>query len=237
MCGRYAATANPDLLVETYDIDLLTDDGELACEARWNLAPTDLVPAVVERADDSGASRKLVGLRWGLVPSWARDASGAARLINARVETVAEKPSFRKAFAARRCILPADGYYEWRAETSAGRAVKQPFFLQPLDARPLGMAGIYEFWRGPDGWLATASVITTSATDDAGWLHDRMPMVVTDVDSWLDPTLQDPGAALSLLAPPTDLAIRRVSRAVNKVGNDGPQLVEEEPEEELPVGE
>lgn len=237
MCGRYAATANPDLLVETYDIDLLTDDGVQACMPRWNLAPTDLVPAVVERADDAGTSRKLVGLRWGLVPGWAKDASGAARLINARVETVAEKPSFRKAFTSRRCILPADGYYEWRPETAGGRAVKQPYFLHPRDGGSLGMAGIYEFWRGPDGWLATASVITTSATDEAGWLHDRMPMVVADVDSWLDPGIRDTGAALALLSAPTSLEIRRVSRAVNKVSNDGPHLVDEETEAEPLLGE
>src|SRR5690606_8996613 len=127
MCGRYAATANPDELVEEYDISLVTDDGAEACVPRYNIAPTDTVPAVVERLDDGGAVRKLVGLRWGLVPSWSKDPSGAARLINARVETVAEKPSFRKAFAARRCVLPALGYYEWRPETEGGKTVKQPY--------------------------------------------------------------------------------------------------------------
>lgn len=227
MCGRYAATANPDELVEEYDISLVTDDGAEACVPRYNIAPTDTVPAVVERLDDGGAVRKLVGLRWGLVPSWSKDPSGAARLINARVETVAEKPSFRKAFAARRCVLPALGYYEWRPETEGGKTVKQPYFLHPQESHTLAMAGIYEFWKGPDGWLATASVITTSATDETGWLHDRMPMTVSDVDAWLDPTLDDPGSARGLLQPPFDLAPRKVSRAVNTVGNDGPALVAE----------
>ncbi|GAB3814227.1 SOS response-associated peptidase [Tessaracoccus terricola] len=227
MCGRYAATANPDELVEEYDISLVTDDGAEACAPRYNLAPTDTVPAVVERLDDGKAVRKLVGLRWGLVPSWSKDPSGAARLINARVETVASKPSFRKAFAARRCVLPALGYYEWRPEQEGGKTVKQPYFLHPGQSPTLAMAGIYEFWRGPDGWLATASVITTSATDETGWLHDRMPMTVADVDAWLDPAVDNPERARSLLLPLTDLVPRKVSRAVNTVGNDGPQLVAE----------
>lgn len=226
MCGRYAATANPDELVEEYDITLVTEDGAEACAPRYNLAPTDTVPAVVERLDDGAAVRKLVGLCWGLVPSWSKDASGAARLINARVETVAQKPSFRKAFAARRCVLPALGYYEWRPETADGRAVKQPYFLHPEHSLTLSMAGIYEFWKGPDGWLATVSVITTSATDETGWLHDRMPMTVADVDAWLEPTADNPERALNLLLPPTDLVPRKVSRAVNTVGNDGPALVD-----------
>lgn len=225
MCGRYASSAHPDELVEAYDIDVLTDDGVEACEPRFNVAPTDLVPAVVERLDDATVQRKLVGLRWGLVPSWSKNPSGAARMINARVETVAEKPAYRKAFAARRCVLPALGYYEWRAESEGGTSVKQPYFLHPEEAPLLSMAGIYEFWKGPDGWLATASVITTSATDETGWIHDRMPMTVTDVDAWLDPGLEDPHAALALLTAPVDLVPRKVSRAVNRVGNDGPELV------------
>lgn len=227
MCGRYAATANPDELVEEYDISLVTDDGAEACAPRYNVAPTDTVPAVVERLDDGRAVRKLVGLRWGLVPSWSKDPSGAARLINARVETVASKPSFRKAFAARRCLLPALGYYEWRAEQEGGKSVKQPYFLHPENSPTLPMAGIYEFWKGPDGWLATASVITTSATDETGWLHDRMPMTVADVGAWLDPGMDNPERARSLLLPLTDLVPRKVSREVNTVGNDGPQLVAE----------
>lgn len=229
MCGRYAATANPDELVEEYDISLVTDDGAAACAPRYNLAPTDTVPAVVERLDEGEGVRKLVGLRWGLVPSWSKDPSGAARMINARVETVATKPSFRKAFASRRCVLPALGYYEWRPETEDGRAVKQPYFLHPENGGTLPMAGIYEFWRGPDGWLATASVITTSATDETGWLHDRMPMTVADVGAWLDPDVDNPEQARGLLRPITDLVPRKVSRAVNKVGNDGPALVAQVP--------
>lgn len=226
MCGRYAATANPAELVEDYDIDLVTADGEEACVPRWNLAPTDLVPAVVERESDGDVARKLVGLRWGLVPSWSKNAAGAARLINARVETVDSKPSFRTALAKRRCILPALGYYEWRPETEDGKPVKQPYLLRPEDGSLLSMAGLYEFWKGPDGWLATATIITTTATDELGWVHDRMPMTVTNLDAWLDPALQVGEAAKELLVPLPGLGHRKVSRAVNSVANDGPHLVE-----------
>ncbi|MDO5500594.1 MAG: SOS response-associated peptidase [Propionibacteriaceae bacterium] len=229
MCGRYAATANPDELVEEFEIGFIDDEIAEVARPRYNIAPTDPVPAVLERMSDDGATRKLVPLTWGLVPSWSKSATGGARLINARVETVAEKPSFRKAAAARRCLLPALGYYEWRTEEVAGekKPVKQPYFLSP----PSGlfvMAGIYEFWKGPDGWLATTSILTTEATDELGWVHDRMPMVVPREHrgEWLDPGLTDAGAAVSLLSTPLDLGHRKVSREVNRVGTEGPQLVE-----------
>lgn len=227
MCGRYAATAGVDELVEAFDLDLVTDDGRAACLPRWNVAPMSDVPAVVERLVDGVVVRKLVGLRWGLVPNWAKDQRDGARMVNARFETVATKPAFRKAFASRRCILPALGYYEWRAETDEGRVVKQPYFLSPADRSILPMAGIYEFWRGPEGWLATCSIITTAASDETGWVHDRMPMTTTDPASWLDPNLTDPAAVSGLLVPPAGLGVRRVSREVNRAGNEGPQLVAE----------
>ena len=207
----------------------MTDEGREACLPRYNIAPTDVVPAVVERASEPGVTRKLVGLRWGLVPSWAKDASAGARLINARVETVTEKPSFRKAMSARRCLLPALGYYEWRKEEEDGKPVKQPYFLQPSDGSLLQMAGVFEFWKAPQGWLATASIITTSATDELGWVHDRMPMAVTDRDTWLDPAMTESEAARGLLRPLSLLLPNKVSRAVNSVRNDGPALV-------LPIG-
>ncbi len=226
MCGRYAATANPEELVEEFEIDFVDEAIGEVCTPRYNIAPTDTVPAVLERGGDGEATRKLVPLRWGLVPSWAKAPTGA--LINARVETLTQKPSFRKAAAARRCLLPAIGYYEWRSETTPGAAkpYKQPYFLHPV-AGPLAMAGLYEFWKGPDGWVASTAIITTEATDDLGWVHDRMPMVVPpdSYDEWLDPMLTDASAAVRLLSVPTGLAHRRVSRAVSSVGNDGPQLI------------
>ncbi len=142
-------------------------------------------------------------LRWGLVPSWSKNATGGARMINARFETVADKPAFRKAFRSRRCLLPAAGYYEWYdtgATGPRGKPVKQPYFIHRADSELLVMAGLYEFWRDParsqeadGGWLATCTIITTEATDAVGHLHDRMPMVVSADrwDAWLDPRATD----------------------------------------------
>lgn len=230
MCGRYAATANPDELVEDFEIAFVDEQMAEICRPRFNIAPTDPVAAVVERVKDATVTRKLVPLRWGLVPSWAKAPSST--MINARVETVTEKPAFRKAASARRCLLPADGYYEWRLEDQgAGKPVKQPYFLSPA-AGSLVMAGIYEFWKGPDGWLSSTAIITTEATDELGWVHDRMPMVVApeSYDGWLDPLQGDSKYAMSLLRTATGLEHRKVSRAVNRVGTEGPELV-------APVGE
>ena len=234
MCGRYAASASQELLVETFEIDEVA--GPLPAP-KFNVAPTDPVPAVLERTRDDGTVRKLVTLRWGLVPSWAGDASGAARMINARVETVAEKPAFRKAFAARRCLLPADGFYEWHVTSRSdarGRPVKQPYFIHPAGGGLLVMAGLYEFWRAPDGsWLPTAAIITTRAGDDLGHIHDRMPMVVPPAawDAWLDPHRTDDAREL-LAVPAPDLVAHPVSNLVNRVANDGPELIVPLPPEE-----
>ncbi|HSO70688.1 MAG TPA: SOS response-associated peptidase [Arachnia sp.] len=231
MCGRYAATANPDELVEEFEISFVADEMAEVCAPRYNIAPTDLVPGVLDRASDGQVTRKLVPLRWGLVPSWAK--APGSTMINARVETVTEKPAYRKAAAARRCLLPAVGYYEWRSETPEGAAkpVKQPYFLRPPSGL-LVMAGLYEFWRGPDGWLTSTTILTTEATDELGWVHDRMPMTVPREarEHWLDPGLTDAQAAVSLLQAPTSLAHLKVSRAVNTVGTDGPQLIEALPD-------
>ncbi|MBB1484893.1 SOS response-associated peptidase [Tessaracoccus sp. MC1865] len=229
MCGRYAATAHPSELVEEFEISFIDEEMAEVATPRFNIAPTDVVPAVVDRAEDGGVTRKLVPLKWGLVPSWSKSPDGGARLINARVETVAEKPSFRKAASARRCLLPALGYYEWRSEDVAGKKkpVKQPYFLSPPSGLMV-MAGLYEFWKGPDGWLSTTTIITTEATDELGWVHDRMPMVVPrdSWDDWLDPAFTDAQAAVAMLTAPLDLGHRKVSRTVNKVGTEGPELIE-----------
>ena len=232
MCGRYAASADQDQLVEEFEIDQVLAPPQAPS---WNIAPTDDVPAVVARlpGDDGTPVRKLVTLRWGLVPSWAKNSRGGARLINARFETVAEKPSFRKAFANRRCLLPADGYFEWYA----GGARKQPYFIHRADGGLLVMAGIYEFWRDPNrpqgdpqAWVSTCSIITTTATEALGHIHDRMPMIIGQEawGDWLDPRLTDPHTALAL-AQVTDadhLTAHRVGAAVGNVRNNGPELVQ-----------
>ena len=178
------------------------------------------------------------------MPSWAKDPKIGSRLINARVETLTEKPSYKRAVAKRRCLLPADGYFEWYEPTDpkaplakSGKPLKQPFFIHPADGSVLAMAGLYEFWRNPElprddpsSWLWTVTVITTSASDDLGRIHDRMPMCVRpdQWDEWLDPQQQDGDEAVRLLTPATPgwLKADPVSRAVNSVRNNGPDLIE-----------
>ena len=233
MCGRYAASADEGTLREIFELQVL----ELP-PASWNVAPTDHVPAVVERADKGTGivTRRLIAPRWGLVPSWATGPGGAP-MINARVETIASKPAFRTALSKRRCLLPADGYYEWYEtgqHTAKGKPVKQPFFIKP-DSGLLVMAGLYEFWKddtgeGPEAWLTSVTIITTRATDKLGHIHDRMPMVVPPMAwaLWLDPGLEDPELARDLLTvtQPDDLDAYAVSTAVNSVANNTPDLVE-----------
>jgi putative SOS response-associated peptidase YedK len=182
MCGRYAASRRPEDLVGLFDIQRW--DPEQTLPADWNVAPTKDVYAVLERPlrdPDAGPEpvRQLRVLRWGLVPSWAKSPSMGAKMINARAETVHEKPAYRRPFAARRCLLPADGYFEWvtgraeRAEEEKGRRKrprKQPFFVTPDDGSVMAMAGLYEFWRDPTmpddhprAWWATCTVVTTEA--------------------------------------------------------------------------
>jgi Uncharacterized conserved protein len=226
MCGRYALSLAGADLSDFFEIDEVA--GPLPAPS-YNIAPTDPVIAVLERIRDERPTRLLAELRWGLVPSWAKDASGAARLINARVETVADKPSFRTAYAKRRCLLPATGYYEWQPATGpTGKPVKQPYFIRPADGEPLVMAGLYEYWKAPDAsWLVTATVLTTSATDELGRLHDRMPMAVSREhwEAWLDPEFGGEPRAL-LDVPAAAMTYHRVPSLVNHVANNGPELIE-----------
>lgn len=244
MCGRYASTRSPQDLVQLFGVTDWRPDETL--EPSWNVAPTDDVWAVLERAprgaqeDTAPVERQLRPLRWGLVPSWAKDVKVGARMINARVETVHEKPAFRRAFAKRRCLLPADGFYEWEQATdpATGKARKQPYFIHPEDDQVMALAGLYEYWRDPEvqrdddpaAWLLTCTVITTEATDAAGRVHPRMPLALTPdhYDAWLDPRHQDPGRLRALLGRPADghLDARPVSTAVNSVRNNGPRLLD-----------
>ncbi len=216
MCGRYASSRKPDDLVGYFEVDEPPDE---VLPPKFNVAPTDPVYGVVARE----GTRRLKVFRWGLVPSWAKDAKGAARLINARQETVADKPAFRAAYRRRRALLPADGYYEWKPEGTG----KQPWYLTSRDNSPLAMAGLYEVWRGPDDALLwTCTVITTTAPDEVGEIHDRAPLLVPreQWSPWLDPAVEDP-AGLLVPGVPGVLDAWPVSAAVGNVRNDGPELV------------
>jgi putative SOS response-associated peptidase YedK len=175
--------------------------------------------------------RQLRVVRWGLVPSWAKDPSIGSRLINARVETLAEKPAFRRALASRRCLVPADGYFEWE---KIDRKTKQPYFIRPADGGVLAMAGLYEFWKDPTRaaddplrWLCTCTVITTTAEDQVGKIHDRMPMLIEQERwaEWLDPRITY-AAGLLVPASAKHLEAYPVSPSVNDVRNNGPELID-----------
>lgn len=247
MCGRYASSRSPEDLAEEFEVVDSRLDKELPPD--YNVAPTKEVYAVLERPAKDEAeeppARQLRTLRWGLVPSWAKDPSIGSRMINARMETVAEKPAFRKAFAVRRCLLPADGYFEWyptEQKGKSGKPLKQPFYIHPKDGSVMAMAGLYEIWRDPtrddddpERFRWTCTVLTTDAPDELGRIHDRMPLLVTRErrDAWLDPGT-DKDRLLDLLVPAQQAGLEAypVSPAVGNVRNNGPELVEPLPLED-----
>lgn len=229
MCGRYAAAKDTDALVEQFAVEEVVDP---APAANYNVAPTTMVPMIVATAEDG--RRQLRVVRWGLVTSWAKDVKVGARMINARWESLADKPAFRVPFMRRRAILPADGYFEWyrAAGGSASRPVKQPYFIHNASGQSLAMAGLFDFWRpAPDApLLVSAAVVTTAASGPLAGLHDRMPLLLPESlhDAWLDrgaafdPDL--PGMAEALGAP-RGLAAHPVGSAVNSVANNGSGLL------------
>jgi putative SOS response-associated peptidase YedK len=250
MCGRFVSARKRLELLEEFGVarDRVAASSDTEPAPDYNVAPTKRVYAVMtshedkpgkpDKAETADKARELRVVRWGLVPFWAKDASGGGRLINARAETVAVKPAFRRAFAKRRCILPADGYYEWQVVSGEGKKqVKQPYFIHRKDGGPLAFAGLYELWRDESlpedherAWLWTAAIITTQAADEVGQIHDRMPMVIAPEhwDDWLDPDHTDPSQVAAAMQPAMDgrLTSYPVSTAVNAVRNNGPELIE-----------
>jgi putative SOS response-associated peptidase YedK len=217
MCGRFTLRTPKERVKREFQLKV-----EPAVEARFNIAPMQSILAVRQRED----VREAVLLKWGLIPSWAKDDSMSARLINARSETVAEKPAFREAFKRSRCIIPADGFYEWKRE-GAG---KQPFFFSLRDGRPFGFAGLWDKWRGQDGKvIESCTILTTEANEVLKPVHDRMPVILhpETYDQWLDDDLRVVESLKELLGPypASEMTSYPVSAQVNSPRNQGEDLV------------
>ena len=225
MCGRIVSATPVSVLAEQF---LVADVRAAELQARYNVAPTDDVVAVAATA----AGRRLGTLSWGLVPNWAEAPQAGRRLINLRSERLADRPGFRRTLRSRRCIVPADGFYEWRA--ASGDRPKQPFLIRARDGRALALAGLWDVWRDPAqpdaDPLRTCTVLTTDPNEVMRALHDRMPVILPPAacDVWLDPSVTDVDRLVALCrpCPPELLEAWPVSTAVNSVRNDGPHLVE-----------
>ncbi|MCB9851466.1 MAG: SOS response-associated peptidase [Phycisphaerales bacterium] len=220
MCGRYTLTCELDDLIAEFGIEVATE-----LSPRYNIAPTQYAPII---RSTSGTLR-LDNLRWGLIPSWSKDASIGARLINARSETADSKPSFRSAFKSRRCIAPATGFYEWK---KTGTGSKQPYWIHLANDRPMALAGLWETWTSDDGKpMETFTILTTTPNDKMATLHDRMPAMLShdDVEAWLNTEATDATRLKAMLHPWQDspLALTPVGTRVNNVRNDDSSLIEE----------
>ena len=255
MCGRYASSSRPEDLVEEFEVDedrtgqaarsiLVTPQSPPAGQPDFNIAPTKQAPVVLTRAvrddEDAAPVRQLRLLTWGLVPGWSKDLKVGLRMTNARSESLLDKSSFARAAAARRCLVPADGWYEWQVSPTAvdikGKPRRQPFFIRRSDGAPLAMAGLYEFWRDkslaqddPDAWLTTYTIVTTAAESGLDRIHDRQPLVLEreDWDDWLDPAQTDLWSVRAHLefSQPGRFDACPVGTAVNSSTNNGEQLL------------
>lgn len=219
MCGRYTLKSPIDVLVKEFGITGPVPE----IQPSYNVAPGREVAAVTTGSD---GGRHLETLKWGLVPSWAKDPGIGNRMINARSETAADKPSFRKPLKERRCLILADGFYEWRKLGNG----KQPFYIRMEDGKPFAFAGLWERWERDGMEIRSCAILTTQANDLVRKVHDRMPVILPAEarETWLDPDEHDPDALLPLLVPYPSAAMAAypVSRAVNRPSNDGPDLVE-----------
>ena len=220
MCGRYAFFSPAEAVKRAFSLDDFP-----ALEPRYNIAPTQPVPVLRE---EQPGRRQVALLHWGLIPSWARDRSVGNRMINARAETLSERPAYRAAFRRRRCVVLADGWYEWQVVASG----KQPWFIHSRDGAPLGLAGLWETWRDPAGGepVESCTIVTTDAVGPLAEIHHRMPAVLpaAGLEAWLDPRQQDVAALSGWLGPrdPAEFSARAVSRRVNDPRNQGADLIE-----------
>ena len=220
MCGRYAFFSPAEAVKRTFGVDNVPP-----LEPRYNVAPTQPVPVVREREP---GHREVAMLHWGLVPSWAKERSIGNRMINARAETLPVKPAYRRAYRDRRCLVLADGWYEWQAAADG----KQPWFICDRERQPLGLAGLWESWRDPASGevLESCTIVTRDAPGELGAIHHRMPAVVppSGFAEWLDPDRHDPGALSRWLgqAREGDFEAWPVSRSVNDPRHEGAELVE-----------
>lgn len=227
MCGRFVASSSPQQIADFFGAAATVEP----LAPSHNVAPTNDVLGVVAAAD---GARHLEVFRWGLVPSWAKDVKIGSKMINARAETLAEKPSFKKLFSHRRLLVPMDGFYEWQAPSAPGGA-KVPMFIHRSDGAPLAVAGLWTTWHDPVAdpdapWLHTCTVITTAANHTMAPVHDRMPAILPSEAwvQWLDPNEHDVADLQHLLVPAADdvLVMHAVSTAVNSVRNKGAELVD-----------
>ena len=223
MCGRFSNSAKPEDVEREFKVGRLNPR---LFEARYNIAPRQLIPAVLETVGE----RAVGEFRWGLVPSWAKDEAIGNNLINARAETLTEKPSFKNAFRARRCIIPASGFYEWAKK---GAGAKQPFYFYIRDKPVFGFAGLWEEWtdKQTGETLETCTIITTEANEVLESVHDRMPVILKpeDYDAWLNEKEKNTAHLQKFLAPypASEMAAHAVSRAVNAPTYDSPELISE----------
>ena len=221
MCGRYTLTASPEQIIAHFGLRQAPD-----VEARYNIAPTQEVPVV--RRLEAGGPRSADLLRWGLVPFWADDLKIGNRMINARAETVATKPAYRASFRRRRCLVPADGFYEWRLEAHG----KQPYLFRRRDGGVFAFAGLWDRWvsKEEDEAVESFTILTTDANNPVRPIHRRMPVILPEryYDLWLDPAVEDAERLAQLLGPPPDeeLVAVAVSQKVNSPANDDPSVIE-----------
>jgi putative SOS response-associated peptidase YedK len=222
MCGRFTLFHTPEEVAERFGVNSI-----LETAAQYNIAPTQNIAVVTQNG-----TRHMESFHWGLIPSWAKDPAIGSKMINARAETLAEKPSFRTALSRRRCLIPADGFYEWQAAQDGPKAVKTPMYLHRKDSGLFAFAGLWDEWHTPDGSpLRSCTIVTTTPNSVAAPIHDRMPVILHPEDEafWLDKTVTDPHSLLSLLVPypAEEMEAYPVSRRVNVPISDDPQLLDQ----------